>query len=83
VDYLTPLVADGDTVRVAMTVREMRHASFTLDYRVHSGPSESDPVAATAETRLVPYDTAGGRPRRLTENERDFLAAYRSGSNGA
>jgi acyl-CoA thioester hydrolase len=38
-------------------------------------------VAATAETRLVPYDTESGRPRRLTEEERDFLAAYRS--NGA
>jgi acyl-CoA thioester hydrolase len=79
VDYHTPLVANGNTVRVAMTVREMRHASFTLDYEVHSGPSESDPVAATAETLLVPYDTGTGRPRRLSEGERDFLAAYRSG----
>ena len=30
-------------VRVAMIVREMRHASFTLDYEVHSGPSERRP----------------------------------------
>ena len=81
VDYHAPLVADGGMVRVAMTVREMRTASFTLDYEVHSGPSVDDPVAATAETMLVPYDTATGRPRRLTEEERDFLAAYRS--NGA
>lgn len=81
VDYHAPLVADGKTVRVAMTVREMRPASFTLAYSVHSGPSEDDLVAATAETRLVPYDTESGRPRRLTEEERDFLAAYRS--NGA
>ncbi len=79
VDYHTPLVANGNMVRVAMTVREMRHASFTLDYEVHCGPSESDPVAATAETLLVPYDTGTGRPRRLSEGERDFLAAYRSG----
>lgn len=93
VDYHSPLVANGKTVRVAMSVREMRHASFTLDYEVHSGPLDTDPVAATAETLLVPYDTASGRPRRLTEPERDFLAAYRSdvrtvssakrGSNGA
>ena len=81
VDYHAPLVANGGTVRVAMTVREMRPASFTLDYEVHSGPLDTDPVAATAETMLVPYDTASGRPRRLTEEERDFLAAYRS--NGA
>jgi acyl-CoA thioester hydrolase len=81
VDYHAPLVADGTTVRVAMTVREMRPASFTLDYEVHSGLLAGDPVAATAETMLVPYDTESGRPRRLTEQERDFLAAYRS--NGA
>jgi acyl-CoA thioester hydrolase len=81
VDYHAPLVADGGTVRVAMTVREMRTASFTLDYQVHSGSSVDDPVVATAETMLVPYDTVNGRPRRLTEEERDFLAAYRS--NGA
>ena len=80
VDYHTPLLANGNTVRVAMTVREMRHASFTLDYEVHGGPLETDPVAATAETLLVPYDTATGRPRRLSEPERDFLAAYRSGT---
>jgi acyl-CoA thioester hydrolase len=81
VDYHAPLVANGGTVKVSMTVREMRPASFTLDYEVHNGPSVDDPVAATAETLLVPYNTESGRPRRLTEEERDFLAAYRS--NGA
>ncbi|TDV38750.1 acyl-CoA thioesterase [Actinophytocola oryzae] len=81
VDYHAPLVANGTSVRVAMTVREMHAASFTLDYSVHGGPTEDDMVAATAQTRLVPYDTENGRPRRLTEEERDFLAAYRS--NGA
>ena len=82
VDYLIPLVADGNPVRVSMSVREMRHAAFTLDYKVHIGPLEDMP-SVTAQTMLVPYDTANGRPRRLTEGERDFLAAYRSGSNGA
>jgi len=82
VDYHAPLLATGATVRVEMSVREMRTASFTLDYTVHSGLSESDPVVATAETMLVPYDLKTGRPRRLSENERDFLAAWRSGGNG-
>ena len=81
--YHAPLLATGTTVRVEMSVREMRHASFTLDYTVHSGLSESDPVVATAETMLVPYDMKTGRPRRLSETERDFLAAWRSGGNGA
>lgn len=82
VDYHAPLVADGSMVRVAMSVRDMRAASFRIDYTVHSGPLESDPVAATAATTLVPYDVDTGRPRRLAEPERDFLAAW-IGSNGA
>ena len=83
VDYHAPLLATGTTVRVEMSVREMRPASFTLAYTVHSGLSADDPVVATAETMLVPYDLKQGRPRRLSEDERDFLAAWRSGSNGA
>jgi len=84
VDYHAPLVADGGTVRVAVSLREMRHASFTLDYEVHSGPTADDPVAVTAETMLVPYDLGSNRPRRMSEAERDFLAAWRSnGSSGA
>jgi acyl-CoA thioester hydrolase len=80
VDYHAPLVADGREIRVAMAVREMRAASFVLDYSVHSGPLESDALAATAETMLVTYDTTATRPRRLSEAERDFLAAWRSES---
>ena len=83
VDYHAPIVANGSAMRIAMSVREMRHASFTMDYEVHNGPSAGDPVAVTAETMMVPYDLASGRPRRMTEAERDFLAAYRSGGNGA
>jgi acyl-CoA thioester hydrolase len=84
VDYHAPLIADGGAVRIAVSLREMRHASFTLDYEVHSGPLAEDPVAVTAETMLVPYDRANNRPRRMSEAERDFLAAWRSnGSSGA
>jgi acyl-CoA thioester hydrolase len=83
VDYHQPLLATGNAVRVELSVREMRNASFTLTYVVHSGQSEHDPVVATAETMLVPYDVEAGRPRRLSEAERDFLAAWVSGGNGA
>ncbi|HEV7649169.1 MAG TPA: thioesterase family protein [Actinophytocola sp.] len=82
VDYHAPLVADGGIVRIAVSLREMRHASFTLDYEVHSGPSRDDPVAVTAETMLVPYDLGANRPRRMSEAERDFLAAWRSNGGG-
>lgn len=83
VDYHAPLLATGATVRVEMSVRDMRPAAFTLAYTVHSGLSHEDPVVATAETMLVPYNLETGRPRRLSEVERDFLAAWRSGGNGA
>jgi acyl-CoA thioester hydrolase len=83
VEYHTPLVVDGASIRVEIAVRELRAASFTLDYIVHSGRRESDAVVATAETLLVPYDRDAARPRRLTDVERDFLAGYRAGVRGA
>jgi acyl-CoA thioester hydrolase len=83
VDYHTPLVADGTNARVEIGVRELRAASFTLDYVVHSGRKNSDAVVATAETLMVPYDLEAARPRRLTDAERDFLAGYRAGARSA
>ena len=78
IDYHQPLLANGSEVRVEISVREMRPASFTLDYTVRSGLSQEDSVVATAETMLVPFDLEAGRPRRLSEEERDFLAAWKN-----
>jgi acyl-CoA thioester hydrolase len=82
VSYHAPLFVNGTAFRVEMSVTQLRMAAFTLDYKVHSGPLETDKIAVTAETMLAPFDLAEGRPRRLTEAERDFLAGWRSGSNG-
>ncbi|WP_309113856.1 acyl-CoA thioesterase [Actinosynnema sp. CA-248983] len=83
VDYLTPLVFTGDEIVVEVSVRELKSASFTLDYLVRNGRREGSPVVATAETLMVPYNLTAGRPRRLLEAERDFLAGWRAGGNGA
>jgi acyl-CoA thioester hydrolase len=83
VDYHAPLLATGSKVRVEISVREMRNVSFTLDYTVHGGLSQEDPVVATAETMLVPYDLTAARPRRLSAAERDFLGSWRAGGNSA
>jgi acyl-CoA thioester hydrolase len=64
-------------------VRELRSASFTLDYAVRNGRGEGSTVVTTAETLMVPYNVAAGRPRRLSDDERDFLAGWRAGGNGA
>jgi len=78
VDYHTPLVVDGGSVRVEIAVRQLRTASFTLDYTVRGGSDGVWPVVVTAETMMVPYDLGVARPRRLTEAERQFLAGYQS-----
>jgi len=73
VHYKAPIVVSGKDIRVDIDLTELRAASFTLAYRVHTGPAETDPVAVTAETVLAPYDTVGLRPRRLTASESEFL----------
>ncbi len=73
VAYKAPIVVSGQELRVGIDLTELRAASFTLAYRVHTGPAESDPVAVTAETVLAPYDTVALRPRRLSPPESEFL----------
>lgn len=82
VDYHAPLFATGGSVRIELSVREIRGASFILDYVVRGGPKETDSVAVTASTTLAPYDLVNGKPRRITDAERDFLAAWHNGGNG-
>lgn len=75
VRYEHPLIYTGAAARVTLWVATVRAASFDLDYEVADG--RSGQRVATARTQLVPYDLQAGRPRRLTDAERDFLAAYR------
>jgi acyl-CoA thioester hydrolase len=81
VDYLLPLVYDGEPIQVELWVSQIKAASFVLRYAVRG---RIDPrVLATAETLMVPYDMVAARPRRLTPPERDFLAAFADGAPGA
>jgi acyl-CoA thioester hydrolase len=82
VDYLQPLVYNGEPIRVELWVGEIRAASFVLRYAVRG---RLDPrVLATAETLMVPYDLAASRARRLTGDEREFLLQFTAdGSAGA
>lgn len=73
VHYRTPVVVDGQDIRVEISLKDLKFASLTLDYKVHGGPDAGAPVAATAETVLAPYDIATNRPRRLSAEERAFL----------
>ncbi|WP_092530859.1 acyl-CoA thioesterase [Amycolatopsis arida] len=83
VDYRAPVVVRGTEVRVEVSLAELAFASFTLDYTVYNGPSTENGVAVEARTVLAPYDVAGGRPRRLSEGEREFLARRLDGGVNA
>lgn len=76
VTYVRQIAYRPDPLRVEMTVREPRAASFTIDYRLHDGPDETDPVAVRASTRMALYDLAGGRVRRMDADELAFLRRW-------
>ena len=76
VEYKRQLPWRAEPLRVAITVRDLRAASFTLDYVLHDGPGADDPVAVTAWTAMALYDLEGQRVRRLTDDERDYLKRH-------
>ena len=75
IDYLRPLVYRAAPVQVDIWVTQIKAASFTCAYEVH----DDDAVYATAQTRLVPYDLAAQRPRRIAPEERFYLEQYLQG----
>ncbi len=75
VHYRRPLVYSGMPAALQVWVSELLAASFDLDYEVRDG--RSGEVVATARTRMVPYDLAAARPRRVTDLERAFLEGHR------
>jgi acyl-CoA thioester hydrolase len=79
VHYRAPLVFDGGTVDIEVSVRDLKASSFMLDYVVRTGGNGSSTVATTAETLIAAYDVDETRPHRLTDAERDFLAGWHSG----
>ncbi|MFB9928058.1 acyl-CoA thioesterase [Amycolatopsis halotolerans] len=74
VHYRAPIVATpGRSVRVEITLAELKASTVTLGYVVRTGPDAADPVAVTAETVLAPYNTVELRPRRFSDGESEFL----------
>ncbi len=71
VDYLRP-VDYADPVRIELWVEEIRPSRFTIAYELFDG----DQMASRARSVCVPFDLAQGRPRRLADAERAFLAPW-------
>ncbi|MEU6219828.1 thioesterase family protein [Streptomyces sp. NPDC047022] len=73
IDYKRQLVHRHAPVDIELWVTEIRAASFTLAYEV----KDPDLVYVRASTVIVPFDFEAQRPRRITDEEREFLAQYR------
>nr|WP_093421405.1 thioesterase family protein [Saccharopolyspora flava] len=73
IDYHSPLMYESRSLQVQMSVRDLKAASFVIDYTAFAREA-----VCTAETLMVPYDLSAGRPRRLTTEERDFLSEWRA-----
>jgi acyl-CoA thioester hydrolase len=71
VDYLRP-VDFGDAVRIDMWLEEIKASRFVVGYELFDG----DVVASRARSVCVPFDLAAGRPRRLSDAEREFLTPW-------
>jgi acyl-CoA thioester hydrolase len=71
VDYLRP-VDYADPVRIELWVEELRASRFVLAYELF----DRDAVASRARSVCVPFDLDNGRPRRLSDAERDFLTPW-------
>ena len=72
IDYKRPLVYHPRGVDIAMWVGYIKGASFQIRYEVR----DEETVFATAASVLVPYDLEAARPRRVSQQERDFLTKY-------
>ena len=62
----------ADPVRIELWVAELRPSRFTIGYELF----DKDQVASRARSVCVPFDLAAGRPRRLSDAERDFLQPW-------
>ncbi|HZH20577.1 MAG TPA: thioesterase family protein [Geodermatophilus sp.] len=70
--YKLPVVYSRDPLDVQICVSGIRAAAFTCHYELF----DHGRLAVTGTTLLVPFDFAIDRPRRLTPDEKAFLARY-------
>jgi acyl-CoA thioester hydrolase len=72
ITYLRPVVYHPEPLRLELWVERIRGASFDVRYDVYDGQT----LAAQAVTRLVTFDFATDRPRRITKEEKAILLSY-------
>ncbi len=80
VDYLRPVdyaaalagPAEPPCVRIELWVAELRPSRFVIAYELF----DREALASRARSVCVPFDLAAGRPRRLSDPEREFLLPW-------
>ncbi|MEU1149358.1 acyl-CoA thioesterase [Streptomyces sp. NPDC005863] len=72
IDFRAPLHYREDPVDVHVWVTQSRAVSFELAYEIR----DVDQLYAEGTTTLAAYDLDNGRPRRLSEAEKEFIARY-------
>lgn len=76
IEYRAPLTYRPEPVEVDMWVTHLHGAGFDLGYVVRDPEGVGDQSYAVAETGLVLYDFATGRPRRLSPEVRSGLREH-------
>jgi acyl-CoA thioester hydrolase len=72
IQYKLPVVYSPRPLDVQIWVSEVRAAAFRCHYEVF----DHENLAVTGSTLLVPFDFSFNRPRRLTPDEKEFLARW-------
>lgn len=72
IDYVLPLLYRPEPIPIETWVTRIGGASFTVAYEV----KDDTHVYARAQTVLAAIDKATGRARRLSPDERAWLATY-------
>jgi len=72
VQYRAPLVYRPEPVRIELWISEIKAASFTVDYEILD--LEPRTLYVAARTRLVPFDFAANRLRRISPVEKAALS---------
>jgi acyl-CoA thioester hydrolase len=70
--YKRSVSYDRDPLEVQVWVSGVRAAAFTCHYELF----DHGQLAVTGSTLLVPFDFGLNRPRRLTAEEKEFLARW-------
>ena len=77
VEYLAPIPYQRQPVDIELWIGHMGGASLDVCYEIYSplGDDEST-LYAKASTTVVLVDAASGRPRRMSDREREAWAAH-------